>query len=108
MFAKTVLSKLHHTGFGAYSSANREAKNPGPAPKRRGARDLQNLENVQLVRAETSALGERLFSQFCMWIDKNLGEEARLNCFSGARAHGLHSVNIWTAFVFQGRGSVFL
>ena len=58
-----------------------EAQNPGPRPKKTSVRDPSTLDSVELVRAETSALGERLFSKFWQWLVMNLGEEWARNLF---------------------------
>ena len=49
-----------------------EAKNPGPRARRVVSRNLQDLNNVELVRAETAALGEKIYSQFLKWLELSL------------------------------------
>eukprot|EP00438_Fugacium_kawagutii_P000120 Skav218734 [mRNA] locus=scaffold1346:878540:884943:+ [translate_table: standard] len=58
-----------------------EAKNPGPRARRCAPRDGGALEAVQLIRIETSALGERLYLAFRRWCAQNLNASSVSQAF---------------------------
>ena len=49
-----------------------EAKNPGPRHVKRAARNLEDLEKVELIRPETVALGRLHWNKFVTWLQSTL------------------------------------
>eukprot|EP00438_Fugacium_kawagutii_P015944 Skav205630 [mRNA] locus=scaffold1575:126668:131720:+ [translate_table: standard] len=62
---RSLICRSNHMRIG-------EAKNPGPRRPRHEARSGDALDSVQLISAQTSALGERLYSQFQRWLVEHL------------------------------------
>ncbi len=51
-----------------------EAKNPGPKAKLRRPKDPQQLDDVELIRPETVALGRSQWEKFSFWVQANAGD----------------------------------
>eukprot|EP00438_Fugacium_kawagutii_P003517 Skav224779 [mRNA] locus=scaffold4598:69178:73705:- [translate_table: standard] len=52
-----------------------EASNPGPRRKNGNPKDPADLDNVQLIRPETVAIGRVHWQKFLNWLDASLNEE---------------------------------
>eukprot|EP00438_Fugacium_kawagutii_P019762 Skav203652 [mRNA] locus=scaffold2755:23567:26983:+ [translate_table: standard] len=52
-----------------------EAKNPGPRRKTVTFKNVDDLDNVELIRPETLAMGKFHWDKFCSWLSTNLGDE---------------------------------
>ncbi len=50
-----------------------EAKNPGPKAKLRRPKDPQQLDDVELIRPETVAIGKGQWDKFVCWVESNAG-----------------------------------
>lgn len=53
-----------------------EAKNPGPRQKGLGSKTAEDLDNVQLIRPETVALGKAQWNKFLAWLSDTVGRDA--------------------------------
>eukprot|EP00438_Fugacium_kawagutii_P002050 Skav230092 [mRNA] locus=scaffold3264:40338:47439:- [translate_table: standard] len=65
---RTLVCRSSHRRIG-------EAKNPGPRRPTLQPRSASALDSVQLISAQTSALGERVYWQFRRWLDSSLSFE---------------------------------
>ena len=58
-----------------------EAKNPGPRQQKPATRDPRRLDQVEMVRPETVAIGSAAWDSFAEWIKESMGQSVLQSCW---------------------------
>ena len=58
-----------------------EAKNPGPRQQKPATRDPRRLDQVEMVRPETVAIGSAAWDSFPEWIKESMGQSVLQSCW---------------------------